>query len=54
MVSDVFGIFISAVSFECDTGNIDVVNDGFSPGNDAYFHANVIYDSFMSAYKIPL
>ena len=41
------------MSFECKTGNIDVVNDGYSPGNDAYIYANGIYDAYLENYGIP-
>ena len=41
------------MSFECDIGNIDVINGGYSPGNDAYYHANAIYDAYLDNYGIP-
>ena len=41
------------MSFECKTGNIDVVNEGYSPGNDAYYYANAVYDAYLEHYGIP-
>ena len=42
-----------AMSFKCKTGNIDVINGGYSPGNDAYYYANAVYDAYLEYYGIP-
>ena len=45
--------FLSAMSFKCETGNIDVINEGYSPSNDAHYCANAVYDAFLHHYGIP-
>ena len=41
------------MSFKYKTGNIDVINGGYSPGNDAYYYANAVYDAYLENYGIP-
>ena len=43
-------LFIAGYSFECNTGNIDLVNEAFSPVNDAFYYANVVYNMYTELY----
>ena len=44
---------ISAYSFDCDNGNIDLANEAYSPVNDAFYYANAVYDMYTEEYGIP-
>ena len=46
---DIFCVFV-AYSFECDTGNIDLVNEAYSVVNDAFYYASVVYDMYRDIY----
>ena len=42
----------SAFSFDCNTGNIDLTNEAYSPLNDAFYFANVVYDMHWNRFGV--